>query len=464
MKSLSRVIKKDFVLYDTDPRVINPYNVSAQGSGDGNVGNILTKNALESADATLKSAFNKAEEIKSRSIVDAHITYTRSKSIGRLKGHEEGLQKGCEEGKKKAAESVRSAVDDFLAKACSLDMKYYGHINKEKSDCVEFAFGLAETVLGIKINSGGEEFKKLVDGFLSVKPEKVSLALDGGVYPFQTLQTEGVLSCAEGLQGISLCAEKEEDSEAEDAIKAQEAMPKTEMEPDSIECEKQIEENAGEIEEEQNADSQIQQAENNELSNDESCKNDVADPDMITEENEETDSSDENSEAFDADAESAQEYAQDEAAQTIDEDTAQNDEENDEENDEMQNNGGEEDRLTEEKFVFVRPARKKLILSKNNGGDTANLKFEDLPEFLQSNLKLLIKKADMKDITAALSGADEGLSEMFLNAMPRRNRQKVTEALKYLGPIPEQEADSAKKKLILLAEKINIDGRDDADD
>ena len=468
MRSLSKVIKSDCVLYDRDPRMIS-FEYAGQAAvpqSANDVGHLLSKNALESADLSLKTAVDERAEIIRRGRIEAHIEYFEAISGGQRQGHEDGLVKGRGEGTMMAIENVRTAAEKFMAHVQGLDANYSEKLIEARYDCVDFAFGLADTILGNQADRHNEDYKKLIDGFLQSQPVKATIEVDGSVYPFETLQADGLLTCADGLQGLCVSAE------VPCKIAAPEPADATELQEHNSEDERGA---AGkwETEDEQETESERGAAGKWETENEweaanEHSKTDIAEP------------SAQNASFFSDDTDTGRvvpEENQSAPPKTlVSESTAQNihkDNRIEPELENTQNNESsadaeieDEEKINSEKFVFVRPNRKSVIIpAETDDHGIQKIGFDDIARIGTDSLKALSKKADVKDIAVALSGAGDEVTSAFMNVLSRRTKEKVLEAMKYLGPMPQTEVADARDRLAVLAGSIlKAHGGDGTDD
>jgi hypothetical protein len=439
MRSLSNVIKGNFVLYDRDPMLIN---IESSGETDiDNVEKTASKNALESVGTSLKSAIAEANEIINRGRVDSELAFLNAVRDAERQGHEDGLKKGRGEGGARAAENVRTNAHKFIAHALELDRGYLKELSEVKADCVDFAFGLAEDILGIPVDRDGEDYNKLINGFLCRKTCKVAIEVGGYTYPFETLQTGGLVSCAGGLQGILVCAEDPREDEASNTIGV-------------METQKQATINEQATASGQNSVSGRSETENTKPY----AENEAA----------------ENEEFISVSNRQSKNLPDEPAQGSPDEQTGENsafrkhDEHDEQDNDDEAESAEKtenEQKVKNEKFVFVRPTRKPLKISAIAGGDgRQKIDFNDLSQLDQDSLKAISRKAEIKDIAAALSGAGDNVTSVLMGSLTRRIKEKVLDAMKYLGPVPQTEIDDARDRITALAaDTLKARERDESD-
>lgn len=141
------------------------------------------------------------------------------------------------------------------------------------------------------------------------------------------------------------------------------------------------------------------------------------------------------------------------AAETMQDEFAQNDQEPD-----FQQAADQSTELIDsEKFVFVRPARK--AVSHPIGTDSSERQkftLESLAALEPEHQKAVLRKSEIPDIAAAFTGADETTRETLLNAMPRRIKQNVLDAMHYLGPVSQTDTDAATNKLAEISRALRI--------
>lgn len=205
MRSLSRIIKSSRVNYDRDPRTLTLNEKGVYVAMD--AGKVLSDGTLENADIKLRFAVDEAKEITRRGRVEAEVAFLSSVDEGKRRGRGEGFAKGSGEGAAESAAEVRAAAKNFTARSCSLDMRYLKSLGDVKAECVDFAFRLAEEVLGIAVDRDDPECAALTDGFLRLYPYSASLTVDGADYNFETRAPGRLLECAEGLSELVVRAE-----------------------------------------------------------------------------------------------------------------------------------------------------------------------------------------------------------------------------------------------------------------
>lgn len=400
MRYLSKIVKKNRVLLDNEPELIEVKQIESDELSTDDVGQIVKNNAAEIADLSLKKALSDASEIRRSGIVSAKIAFEEAVREGRELGFKDGGEKGALDGTEKARKSVQVATQDFLTEVFRLDMDYLKRLNAVKTDCVDFAFGLAENILGIRIDRDSEDYQKLIDRFFCQKPCKAEIEVDGNRYSFETLQAEVLNSCSDDLQGISVYTDSQ--NEQEESEETEQEMPKQPKQPQ-------------------------ESAELPEADSAETFPED--DGEEIT---------------FDKEEEQEPEqYNETEIENGIEE-------------------NGEEAGIDSEKYVFVRPARKAApVVAKEDGSVIKETGIEFIASLGQSELKTVLRKAKIEDIAQALSGASEDTTEAIINALPRRSREKVLEVKKYLGPVPKEEVDKAAARLLNIAQEAAREGSED---
>lgn len=422
MRSLSKVIKSSRVLYDKEPRVLKLEDTSGEVIPDetGNVEEILAKNARESAELSLKAALSKAMQISERVNIESNLAFNEALSAGSEKGFEEGLKKGREDGEKKSVEMVFQTAQDFITKLTALDMKFYKQLSEERSDCVDFAFRLAENILNIPIDREAPEYKELLSEFMKPEPQSMILKADGRNFPFNTLLAQNLANHIENFNYISF--EKIE-------AKAEQQMNETSAENAPL---NQKEEELTTVTEQ--TDDEII-AETNEFVGDYS-DDDISGEDEAMAEDEPESLNIENTQPEQVESEP-------ETSEVTD------DEEIEEESE------SPESELQNEKFVFVRPAVKNAALPRRNLEEgNFTFQFEDI-QFLKPNvIKAIARKADIRDLAVVLNGADESFVNAVTDALTMRLKEKVLDVKQYLGPIPQQELEEARLRLTKLAQGI----------
>lgn len=420
MKSLSNVIKNSCILYDRAPVAISLQGdggVRLQQSAE-DVGQIISNNALESADISLKHAVVKAEEISNRSRIEAQLHFIKALKEGRLKGRQDGLSKGRSDGSISAAENVGGAAREFVAHVSELNMQYSKQLSEAKADCADFAFGLAEDILGIQIDRESDDCAELLDTFLAEKPSKATLDVDGCSYQFETFLPDALISSADGLQGISVSAETEE---YDQTAKSQQA-----NECEQIDADLQTPAGGQKAAVEQRLEAEDVLADKVDAGQDGQDKSRPAQPQA--EEADPPQMPDEIGGADDADEPQASD---------------------------SENPADHEDIIDSEKFVFVRPARKSINIKADKDSPLEHeITFGDIAHIGQDKLKAVLRKAPVNDIAAALSGADETVSEALMNAMSRRAKENVLDVMKYLGPVSQADTDAARNKLAEISAEI----------
>ncbi|HEX2937567.1 MAG TPA: FliG C-terminal domain-containing protein [Ruminiclostridium sp.] len=426
MRSLSKVIKSSRVLYDKEPRVLKLEDTSGEVISDetGNVEEILAKNARESAELSLKAALSKAIQISERASIESNLAFNEALRAGSEKGFEEGLKKGREDGEKKSVEMVFGTAQDFITKLTALDMKFYKQLSEERSDCVDFAFQLAENILNITIDREAPEYKELLSEFMKPEPQSMILKADGRNFPFNTLLAQDLANHIDNLNYISF---------------------------------EKIESRAEQETEQQVNETSTENAPLNQKEEELTTGTEQTDDEIIAETNEfvgeysDDDISGENEAMPEDKPESLNiESTQPEQVESEPEASEETDYEKIEEESESP-----ESELQNEKFVFVRPAVKNVALPRRNLEEgNFTFQFEDIQFLKPDVIKAIARKADIRDLAVALNGADESFVNSVTDALTMRLKEKVLDVKQYLGPIPQQELEEARLRLTKLAQEI----------
>lgn len=393
MKSLSKIIKNCCVTYDSAPRIIGSKVKIIKPQKKVDVGNILSSNALESADISLKKALRKAVSTAEQSRVQAQIAYAAAHKKGREHGYTEGLEKGRIDGIVKSEEKVNGVIDEFIAKVSNLDSDYKSKIETVKDECIDFAFSLAENILGSRINREDPEFNDLKNTYLSAQPQKVLLEADGRILELDTLNSQRLIESAKEFSDIKISLKQEKlATEEKSNASAEEAEETFTEKINEIENET-FEEAAVSTIPEKNVENEADSDEQEKIS-------DIKDEKTIIFPN------------------------LDSGVSSIDDDYE----------------------VPDDKLVYVRPNIKPAALN-----SAENMSFEDLKDLKKETLKAILRKVSAEDMAAALSGVSDEISKIMLCACPRKTKEKTIDAIKYLGPVPENEVDTARQKIISIA-------------
>lgn len=441
MRSLSEVIKSSRVLLDKEPKVLkidiepktkavpkpesNPIEDESNPIED--VEAILEKNAKESAEIALRNALRKAKEITDRANIDANLAYNDALKSGRSSGYEAGLKEGREEGEKTAEQMVVSAAHDFLDTVTSLDEKLYEKLSADREDCIDFAFNLASKILNIDIDRNKSEYKELLSDFMNIQTTLMTLSADGKDYSFETLRPDDILESSRDMAHISLTKNISE-TNSDDIYNKEENNSQTPISADNLTENNLLADGPDESGPEASVDvtEQVNDTEN-------AYKEADGEPHVGSHENE---------------------IRFEESEPEMPEDSYITDEDVDEEQDEPADYYHPEEMVQSEKYVFIRPSVKSVKIPKNDS-DNEKFAFSEIKYLSQEILKAVVKKVNIKDLSAALNGADEDIISSLMNAMSNKNREKVLDAIKYLGPIPQPEIDAARKRIAEIAYEMS---------
>jgi flagellar biosynthesis/type III secretory pathway protein FliH len=434
---LSKIIKNCSVSYNQLPRTIDGNsNVKVQTSGD--IRCILSQNALESADISLKSALKKVAEIKEWERVESQLAFSITRKSGMERGFTDGLNKGQNEAKLFAQAKVKEDIKRFIVCTNKLDSAYMARIQNAKDECVDFAFSIAENILNMKIDREADEYKAEIATFTNRESRKAVINSDGCEYIMDTLAADALLSCAQGIEGITVRIEPQEEKTEQIDIG-----DKNESDVGSLTVEQQPE------------------------------RPPTCPPMCQKEKTAQTDIGDKNeNDAGSLMVEQQPErpltcppmWQEEKTAQTGIEEKHKCDEQelvgiqtddfDDSEEFNTKQSGGE---VSDEKFVFVRPAHRVAVLPSGlDGAGGSFYRFEDFLFLGTDTLKAITKKAGTNDISAALQGAPEETVSLILDACPRRIKEKVLDGMKYLGPVPENEVQEARVRLAHLADELSL--------
>lgn len=426
MRSLSKVIKGNRVLYDKNPlKLMNtvrekPKTKTVEQSSSLDVGRLLSQNALESAEISIRSAIKEVAAIKQRGKFESNFAHLGGINEGVAKGSIDGELKGREDGEISAEQSYKECVTSFLETVKLADSEVIARAEKIRTDCVNFAFSLAETILGMDIDSDDPKYRPLLNDFLKCSPEYITVEADGKSYQIETLRAEALISAAGDLQGIlayksslheTACEEKiseniepQEETEVTDFTLSESVVSESakEEEPQPQIAQSAIEEVAGKT-----ADIPITDVE---------AESEPEEEKILVKSFEYIDFSD------------------DEQPQQVSEESEEEPEE------------------TTEKFVFIKPANRKAVLADEKDSMTV----ADIAELDKDALKNILKNLEPGGIAAALQNQTDAVVDAITSVLSRKNKEKVIEALRYLGPVPKEEADKAAAQLIAMASKASL--------
>lgn len=444
MRSLSKVIKGNRVLYNNMPMILKIENLTGNvvSKNAETVEAILTQNAKESAELSLRTALSRAREITDRANVEANLKYNEALKAGEGRGYEDGLNEGSAEGEKQASEMVCEAARDFLTSLTTLDMKYCKDLSETRNDCINFAFALAEKILNIEIDRERSEYKELLSNFMVQKPVNMILTADGKDFSFETFQSDGLIKCMQEASEVSV-KRAENDNPQIDTLEELNEVSQSSDTLSNVEAAALSYEEADKF---QLAESDVLEAANQGI-DDELSGESFEDQDLKSLDINAAD------EAF-----VEQEFPVDLTNEEIDvpdeEDSFAAAENADDYSGECENVRTQGSAYQSEKFVFVRPTVKNVNIPRN-GTDNGDINFEDIQFLKPEVIKVVAKKADIKDISAALTGADSAVADVFMNAMSNRLKEKVLDAMRYLGPVPQSECDDARERIAKLASRVN---------
>lgn len=493
MRSLSNVIKNCRVEYIETPHVIKSVINRKTVEEEKNVADILKNNAREAADISLKNAVTRSKEIKEKARVEEQIALAASHKLGREHGYAEGFAKSENEGRFSAQNKVREASQKLIACFELYDSDFEKKLRSVRNEKIDIAFTLAEHILGMQINRVDDEFKELIDKFMKIEHQSVHIEIDGDGYELKAVDSQGLISGSDGLDGISVTVndsadEVETKTFDEQQAAFEEAAPTTcyntsnedetneESEPPIIEKN----EEAVSLKPQEDVFNEAAETFNNTSEN--KLQNEVIEENepRVIEKHNETDSikpqADEAKHVVEPyelpdfgeeEPESAEQQMPAEASEIAkddivpEEDSQESDPafpENNEENlYETQEDYPEESQdnnytIPNEKLVYVRPSLRSVAAKDAEGNRVYT--FEDIANLDNATLKALTKKASVNDLSAALQGAHDTVTSAILNAGTRRVREKVLDGIKYLGPAEESETLEARKRIIKLAADI----------
>jgi hypothetical protein len=437
---LSKVIKNCSVCYNELPRTIDGNsNIKVQTTGD--IRSILSQNALESADISLKSSLKKVLEIAQWERVESQIVFSDAKNSGMEHGFADGLKIGCDKAEAEAHAKVQKALESFADHTDKLDSAYMARLQGARDECIDFAFSIAENILNIKIDREDSEYKADIENFMSLQSCRVTIESDGCQYVMNTLRADELISCAHGIENIAARIEPQQEEEEQTDLDDETANDDT-----SLGLQQELQE---------------EKAAQTNLSNE--TENNNTSPGLQQPQEEKTAQTNLSNETENNDTSLGLQQPQEE--KIVQTDIGQEDEtqlpagerpEDFEDNEEFNSDKSEGD-MSDEKFVFVRPARRVAILPSGIDGNGSKIyNFEDILLLGSDSLKVITRKAGIKDLTAALQGAPEEAVSSILEACPRRIKEKVLDGIKYLGPVPENEVQEARTRLAHLADELSL--------
>lgn len=499
MISLSNIIKGDNVLFDRSSLLyvkepIRPKPIQKVEEEDKEkllkqkeeaiaLENKKRNELLNAENLKLKKAMKTYDEILERGNVEAKFAFEQGRQKGVEKAKLEGSKIGKLDGNKAAEKTLDEAIDNALNNIKSIDSKISANNDEIRADSINFAFGLAENILGISINRDKPIYKDLTSDFLSETKEKVTIKINEKPHCIETLQSEALLKAVDGLQGIfayldeqsepdldqkqvdfEKSLDNQSDQEDLDIISEnlenkiedifKENLP-TDLDKLFEESLKAADEQKPEIEDSKPNDDKVVVTpfEMPELKEGEEEIKPKIKVKKFAFENFDDNSKDDfepvdvdNHEDIPLDEESSEtDFENNKQLDDVKEDQLDEDFDEDEQED-FQNEIDE----NQEKFVFINPINKKSKFKASTGDD---LTVEDIAQFDKDDLKAIIKKIDPRDLATTLSKESQTVVSAITAIMTRKNKDKVLEAIKYLGPVSETEVDEARQKLINIAKE-----------
>lgn len=489
MRSLSSVIKNCRVEYIETPHVIKSVINRKTVEKEKSIADILKSNAQEAADISLKNAVARSKEIKEKARVEEQIALAASHKLGKARGYADGFAKSENKGRFSAQNKVREASQELIACFERYDSDFEKKLRSVRNEKIDIAFTLAEHILGMQINRDDDEFKELINKFMKIEHQLVHIEIDGDGYELKAVDSQGLISGADGLDGISVTvndsADEAETKTFEEQQAFEEAAPtacyNTSNENETNEeSEPQIikeNEEAVSLKPQEDAFEEAAETFNNKSEN--KLQNEVIEENEPRVIENETDSikpqADEAKHIvepyelpdFGEEEPESEQQMPAEASETVKEDIvpAEDSQESDpafpENNEETlyetKGDYPEEPQdnnytIPNEKLVYVRPSLRSAAAKDAEGNRVYT--FEDIANLDNTALKALTKKASINDLAAALQGAPQAVTSAILNAGTRRVREKVLDGIKYLGPAEESETLEARERLVRLAADI----------
>ena len=85
--------------------------------------------------------------------------------------------------------------------------------------------------------------------------------------------------------------------------------------------------------------------------------------------------------------------------------------------------------------------------------------FEDLASVGTASLREILSQVDKKTLATALKGAREELRNAFFGAMSSRASDMLKEDIEALGPMPSRQVQQAQQEIVVLARKLDEEGK-----
>ena len=84
--------------------------------------------------------------------------------------------------------------------------------------------------------------------------------------------------------------------------------------------------------------------------------------------------------------------------------------------------------------------------------------FEDIILIDDRGIQQMLRSVDTKDLSLALKGASEGVSEKILKNMSKRAAEALKEDMEYLGPVRVKDVEESQQKVVNVIRKLEEDG------
>jgi flagellar motor switch protein FliG len=82
--------------------------------------------------------------------------------------------------------------------------------------------------------------------------------------------------------------------------------------------------------------------------------------------------------------------------------------------------------------------------------------FEDLGKQKDAVLRDLLRLAHKSDVLLALKGSSQQLKEKFYAVMPKDEREKFKEELRFLGAVKMREIEKAQSRIVELLQNSSV--------
>jgi flagellar biosynthesis/type III secretory pathway protein FliH len=212
---LSSVIKRDLILveedFDVEKQIAASLGYQGHPSGK-SINYTLSRNAYEASEKIIAESEKMSEAVIAQAHEHAKVIFEKAAERGKEAGYIDGFEKGIKEGQVEVVEMEKVGVNELNELCQRVEEQYIDGVQTANNESLDFAFELAEKIIGIEINRNDAAFISLFESAAAHIGEASTATLKVGPrgYEIATHNIEALKKSINGLKHLEIEADGED--------------------------------------------------------------------------------------------------------------------------------------------------------------------------------------------------------------------------------------------------------------